>query len=135
MDARIFQEAIRSATVTYPIPFIFGILLLFSILCLSGSLIAHDSLEVLLAVLGSVSFASAIGLVGYAVCFKPELLRSERHILSMTMAQIIGDKDMDPATRERISHVVFDPADRLQSKGGDRPGDSRTDLNHGESDG
>ena len=31
MDARLFQEAIRSATVTYPIPFIFGVLLLFAL--------------------------------------------------------------------------------------------------------
>ena len=135
MDARIFQEAIRSATVTYPIPFIFGILLLFSILPLGGSLLAHDGLMVMLAILGSVSFASAITLVGYTVCFKPELLRSERHILSMTMAQIIGDKDMDPGTGERISHVVFDPGDRLQSKSGDRNGGGQSDTNQGESDG
>jgi hypothetical protein len=129
MDARILQEAIRSATVTYPIPFIFGILLLFAVLCLGGSLIASNGLLVLLAVLGTVSFCSAISLVGYAVCFKPELLRSEQHILSMTMAQIIGDKDMDPGTRSRLSHVVFDPGDRLRTKAGDRLENERSDLN------
>nr|WP_294550907.1 hypothetical protein [uncultured Rhodopila sp.] len=135
MDARIFQEAIRSATATYPIPFIFATLLLFAVLCLGGSLLAQGGLLILLAVLGTASFAAAIGLVGYAVGCKPELLRSERHILSMTMAQIIGDKEMDAGTRERISHVVFDPGERLRSKGEDPGTRGQPKLNDGESDG
>jgi hypothetical protein len=53
----------------------------------------------------------------------------------MTMAQIIGDKDMDPGTRERISHVVFDTGDRLRSKGEDSSARGQPKLNHGESDG
>jgi hypothetical protein len=135
MDARLFQEAIRSATVTYPIPFVFGILLLFAVLCFGGSLIAHDWLMVLLAVIGSLSAVSAIALVGYAAGFKPELLRSERHVLSMRIAHILGDKDMDAGTRERISHIVFDPGERLTPKSGDREEHNPPDLNQGEQDG
>jgi hypothetical protein len=64
MDARIFHEAIRSATVTYPIPFVFGVLLLFAVLCLGGSMAVTEWLRVLLAALGTGSAVSAVALVG-----------------------------------------------------------------------
>jgi hypothetical protein len=130
MDARLFQEAIRSATVTYPIPFIFGVLLLFSVLSLGGALVASDWPRILLAVLGSISFGSAITLVGYAVRCRPELLRSEQHVLRMTMAHMIGDRDMDAATRERLSHAISDPDDRPGPKGAD----SNIAMREGEDD-
>jgi hypothetical protein len=135
LDARLFQQAIRTATVTYPIPFVFSILLLFAVLCFGGSLTAHGGLLVLLATVGPVSAVSAIALVTYAACFKPELLRSERHVLSMTMAHILGDKGMDAGTREHLSHVVFDPGDRLTPKGGDLQDHGRPTLTKGENDG
>jgi hypothetical protein len=116
MDARVFQEAIRSATVTYPIPFIFGLLLLFALLCLGGSAMVKDWLHVLLGVLGGASFVSAISMVGYAIRFKPELLRSEEHVQKMTVANIIGDKEMDPAMREHLSRSFLDRGDRLRAK-------------------
>ncbi|MGD0430619.1 MAG: hypothetical protein ABSA58_05955 [Acetobacteraceae bacterium] len=116
MDARILHEAIRSATVTYPIPFVFGVLLLFAVLCLGGSMAASEWLRVLLAALGTGGFVSAVALVAYAIILKPETLRSEQHVLSMRMAQIIGDKDTDPAVRERLTHMVIDADDRPRSK-------------------
>jgi hypothetical protein len=133
-DARLFQQAIRTATVTYPIPFVFSILLLFALLCFGGSLIAHDGLLVLLATVGAVSAISAIALVTYAACFRPELLRSERHILTMTVAHILGDKDMDTKTREHLSHIVSDPGDRLTPKAGDRQDHGPSTLAKGEND-
>jgi Na+(H+)/acetate symporter ActP len=121
MDARILQEAIRSATVTYPIPFVFGVLLLFAVLCLGGSLITTDWLRILFAALGVVSALSAIAFVAFAITFRPETLRSEQHVLSMRMAQMIGDKDMDPALRERLSHLVVDADDRPRAKSAEPP--------------
>lgn len=133
MDTRVFQEAIRSATVTYPILFVFGVLLLFALLRLGGSMIAADWLRVLFAVLGSAATVSAIALVAYAIRFRPEMLRSERHVLSMRVAQMMGDKDMDPATRERLSHMVIDAEDRPRQKYPPRPKGhgSREDDTHG----
>jgi hypothetical protein len=117
MDARILQEAIRSATVTYPIPFVFGVLLLFAVLSLGGTMAASEWwVRVLLATLGTGGFVSAVALVAYAIILKPETLRSEQHVLSMRMAQIIGDKDTDPAVRERLTHMVIDAEDRPRSK-------------------
>jgi hypothetical protein len=37
-------------------------------------------------------------------------------MLSMTMAQMIGDKEMDPSLRDRLSHAVLDAEDRPRSK-------------------
>ncbi len=118
MDARVFQEAIRSATVTYPIPFIFGILLLFALLCLGGSALVDKSdwLHDLFAVMGAVSGVSAIGVAVYSVRFRPDLLRSEHHVLRMTVANIIGDKEMDPATRDNLSRTVLEPGGHLGPK-------------------
>ena len=116
MDARLFQHAIRSATVTYPIPFVFSMLVLFAVACFSGTLLAADWLRILFAVSGVTSMGSAIGLVAYAMIRRPEMLRSERHVLHMTMAQMIGDKEMDPVLRDRLSHAVLDADDRPRPK-------------------
>jgi hypothetical protein len=54
--------------------------------------------------------------VAYAITSRPETLRSEQHVLSMRIAQMIGDKDTDPAVRERLSHLVIDVEDRPRTK-------------------
>ncbi len=134
MDARLFQEAIRTATVTYPIPFVFSILLLFAVMCFGGSLLAQPGLMILLASVGSISTASAIVLVAYATLAKPELLRSERHVLSMRIAHIIGDKDMDPVTQDLINQAIVGPADALTPKSGGRRKRNQPDRNEGKND-
>ncbi len=113
MDARTFHEAIRSATVTYPIPFVFAVLLLFGILCLGASLLSSGAQCVFFSVLGAFC---AVVLVACAFAFKPELLRSEQHVLRMTMASIIGDRDMPPDTRERVSRAVLEAGGPLRPK-------------------
>ena len=112
MEARGFQQAIRTATPTYPIPFTFAASLLFAILCFGGSLRTDGALRWVLA--GTAVFATlgAFGLLGYAALFKNELLRSERHVLLMEISGVIGDSEMDPAARERVSHAVLDAVDR-----------------------
>ena len=116
MNTRLFQQAIRSATVTYPVPFIFGILLLFAVICFGGSILTSDWLRILLGIMGAGSGVSAIAIVVYAIMCKPELLRSEHHVQSMTIAQIIGDKDMDPAVRDHLSRTITYHADHLGPK-------------------
>jgi hypothetical protein len=135
MDARILQEAIRSATVTYPIPFVFGVLLLFAVLCLGGSLLTNDWLQILFAALGAASAVSAVSLVAFAIISRPEMLRSEHHVLSMRMAQMIGDKDMDPALRERLGQMVIDADDRPGPKSPERTAPNAGRANKGVSDG
>lgn len=80
METRGFQEAIRTATVTYPIPFAFAVLLLFALLCFGGSLLAEGALRWVLVGTALFSTVSSVGLLAYAVLFNTELLRSERHV-------------------------------------------------------
>jgi len=127
MDARVFQEAIRSATVSYPIPFVFGILLLFAVLCLGGSLLSSGWQCVFISALGGFCAVAAVALVACAFAFRPELLRSEQHVLRMTMASIIGDRDMPPDTRERVSRAVLEAGGPLRPKSaGQAPGRPET---------
>jgi hypothetical protein len=132
MDSRLFQEAIRSATVTYPIPFLFGILLLFAVLTLGGSIVVSDWLRILFAMVGTASFLSAIVLILYAVRSRPDLLRSEQHVLRMTMAHMIGDRDMDAATRERLGLMIVDPEDRPGPKNAQNGRDAQDENNNDE---
>jgi hypothetical protein len=59
---------------------------------------------------GTALFAtiSAVALLAYAAVFKTELLRSEKHVLMMTVSGIIGDSELDPAARERIGRAILD---------------------------
>jgi hypothetical protein len=116
MQTRGFQEAIRTATVTYPIPFAFAVLLLFALLGFGGSLVAAGVLRWLLAGTATFSALSAILLFGYALLWRPDLLRSERHVLMMQISGTIGDRDMDPAARERLSYAVLEIDDRRRPK-------------------
>ena len=131
MDARTFQEAIRSATVTYPIPFIFSILLLVTVLPASGVLLSTGWRSVFLAALSGFCAVAAVVLAGCAFALRPELLRSEPHVLRMTMASVIGDRDMPPDTGERVSHAVLEAAGPLRLKSADRGSGKQEDRSGG----
>ena len=115
-------------------PFIFGVLLLFAVLCSGGMLLSMGWRSAFLAVLGGFSATTAIALVACAFAFRPELLRSEQHVLKMTMASIIGDREMPPDARERVSHAVLEAGGPLRLKPSDHPTGSREtdgDVDHG----
>jgi hypothetical protein len=116
VEARLFQHAVSRTAPTYAVPYVFGVTLLFAILCLGGALIAADWMRILLAVLGSIAASFALSLMACAAIVRPEMLRSERHVERMSIARIIGDKEMDPAVRDRLSDTVFDDADQPRPK-------------------
>jgi hypothetical protein len=60
METRGFQEAIRTATVTYPISFAFAVLLLFALVCFGGSLLADGTLRWVLAGTGLFTTIDAV---------------------------------------------------------------------------
>lgn len=45
----------------------------------------------------------------------------------MTISSIIGDNEMDPMARERVSHAVLDVVERRTSKGTMHASDGRHD--------
>ncbi len=99
IDPRTFKEAIRTTTVSYPVPFIFGLLLLFSLMCFAGSLASAGGLKWLLAGTGLLSALIAFVSWGYALLRRPDLLRSEHHQQIVRLFDMIGDSEMDQATR------------------------------------
>ena len=111
IDPRSFREAIRTATVTYPVPFFVGVLLLFALLCFGGGLTVLGMLRWLLAGTAIVASASAIAAFGYALIRRPELLRSESHALLTRYFDVLGDRDMDAATRERVGNTILGVAE------------------------
>ncbi len=73
-------------------------------------------MRILLAVIGSFAALFAVGIMGYTVIARPEMLRSERHVERMLIAQMIGDKEMAPSLREQLSNAVLDAADQPRPK-------------------
>lgn len=116
IDPRSFREAIRTATVTYPVPFFVGILLLFALLCFGGSLAVVGALRWLLAGTAMVATASAIAAFGYALICQPDLLRSESHALLTRYFDVLGDRDMDATTRGRVTDTILGVAETRMPK-------------------
>jgi len=122
ISPRTFREAIRTTTVSYPVPFLSGIFLLFSLLCLVESIAADGGLRWLLAGTGVVGALAAFLAAGYALVRKPELLRSESYQERVLLINIIGDSEIDQATRaELIKRLPLERSRfRYDSEMGDR---------------
>lgn len=100
---RAFREAVRTVTVSYPIPFLAASAMTGGVVVLG--LYAATQLWPL-ALAGTLSVVSAIALAAYAVIWKPELLRSERHTLQQRLLDIIGDGDLNPEARMTIGKAL-----------------------------
>ena len=117
METRDFQQALRTATVTYPIPFMVGILLLFALLCFSASITTDGLHRWVLTATAIFVVVAALGLLIYTVCFRPDLLRSESHVLMMTLTNVMGDKTLHREQRARASDVLIDVLGQPRPKG------------------
>ena len=103
-----FREAIKTADVAHPIPFLFVVLLGFSISCFGVAAVAGDLLRWVVAGVGVISAASAIGMAIFAMIARPELLRSERHSLITRAIDVLGDSDTDPVIMESVERMVVE---------------------------
>ena len=103
MDPRLFQQAIRSATVTYSVPFLVAVFLLFGLLCLGGAIFVGDALRWVLAGLACLAVVVASFGALYGILVRPDLLRSEAHEFRMTVAEIVGDPDVDRGVRSELA--------------------------------
>jgi hypothetical protein len=77
--------------VSYPIPFLFAGLLIFSLITFAEASRLPAAMQRLLVGVGGTTWVFALVIVGYAVFSKPELLRSERHVVATTLLSILGD--------------------------------------------
>lgn len=135
METRGFQQALRTATVTYPIPFMVGILLLFALLCFGASVTTEGAHRWVLTITAVAVAIAALGILIYTVCVRPDLLRSESHVLMMTITNIMGDEAMNPEQRARMGHALLDALGQRRPKGSNtdetRPPNSRKEHDNG----
>lgn len=116
-----FREAIRTSTVSYPIPFMFAALLAFALACFGLATLSLDALRWVLAVIGALCTLGAVGLAAYAVVFREGLLRSERHSLAQRYIEALGDSDMDQAARDALSRTILGFVEETKPKKASRP--------------
>lgn len=105
-DQRAFREVVRTVTVDYPIPFLFASLLTFALGCFGLSAAAAAPISLLLAAAGVISTMSALVIVFYAILFRTDLLRSERHSLLTRAIDVMLDSDAPEAMRDRAGKIV-----------------------------
>ena len=92
MATKIFQEVVRTVTVSYPIPFMLACLLGFALGCFGLAAVAANPV-ISGIILGTGCLSALAGAVsaGYAVLRKPELLRSERFNLMSRYMDMYGE--------------------------------------------
>jgi hypothetical protein len=94
------REVISGRQISYPIP---NILVILCVLCLACLVVAVHSADATQTIaLASSALATAIAILVFAVVFRPELLRSERHEQTMRLIDIVGDPEMDQADRAKL---------------------------------
>ena len=135
MDTRSFREIVRTVTVSYPIPFLFALLIAPSavlangvvqggvlsyllrnqgigtgrqslLFCFTGAAVLQGPKSWVFAATGIVSFLVAVGIAIYAVMRKPDLLRSERYSLVNRYIDLLEDGDMDQTTRDAAAKTI-----------------------------
>jgi hypothetical protein len=111
-----FREIVRAVTTGYPIPFAFATFLAFALTCLGFATFGPDTLRWVLVGFGGFAFLGASALMAYAVLRKPDLLRSEHHVLAQRVLQIAEDSDLTVASLERIGKIVLDGQERSHKK-------------------
>jgi hypothetical protein len=111
-----FREAIRTATVAYPIPFIFAAALAFALASFGLATLFSDAVRWVVVLTGAAAALTALVLAAYAVIFREDLLRSERHSLVVRYIQALGDGDMDAATRAELRRTIIGFAEEKRPK-------------------
>ncbi len=107
IEPRSFQEATRTVTVSYPIPFLVATLLAFWLGCFGGAMATADALRWILTGSGALTTLAAVGLAAYAVLYKPDLLRSERYSLLNRYIELAGDNEMSTTGRAALDRTML----------------------------
>src|SRR4051812_41280078 len=106
MEPSGFREVVRTATVTYPIPFISALCFAFTALTLVLAIIADSPLRWVILAFGGVSMTFAGSLIAWTASRRPGLLRSERDQFAHRVLDLIGDSDLTPQTIDELGRLV-----------------------------
>lgn len=110
---RTFREAVRTVTVSYPIPFLVVAMMAGGIVML-GLYAATKAWP--LAFAGVISVVSPIALAAYAVVRRPDLLRSEKSVFQSRLIEIIEDGDLNPDAQIIIGEALASTLDPIVAK-------------------
>lgn len=106
---RTAREVISGRQISYPVPYILVILSVLCAVCLVISIFALDAVRVVALILACGAFGVAAAVLVVGIFVKPELLRSEHHQQTMRLIDIVGDSDMDRASRARVIQAMVEP--------------------------
>jgi hypothetical protein len=101
------REVISGRQISYPVPYILVILCVLCLACLIVAAHSADATQTIALVLACSAFVTAIAILVFAVVFRPELLRSERHEQTMRLIDIVGDPEMDQADRAKLGTALL----------------------------
>jgi len=103
---RTAREIISGRQISYPVPYILGILCAFSVACLIIAFFAADSVRVVALAAGLLALITAVAVTMFAIFVRPELLRSEHHEQVMRLIELVGDKETSPDLRDSVSQTL-----------------------------
>lgn len=115
------REVISGQHITYPVPYLLVILSALCLACLIAAMFAVGAVQTVALALSCAAFLVTMAIIAYALLFRPELLRSERHQQIMRVIDVVADSDMDQTTRTELLRRL--PLERPRGRPGTRMGD------------
>ncbi len=105
-DPGVVREIVRTARIEFPVPYICVVLVVLAMGGMGLASFQSTPLSWFSEGLGLLSGIAAIALPLYAAVRKPELLRSERHIMVSQAFTVLLDKDITQEARTQIGKIV-----------------------------
>ena len=99
IDPRFLVQATRSVSVSYPIPFLFVTLLVFAIICLSGTALTEGLSQIAFVIARALSGLFAVLVLCYGLFVRTDLLRSEHHQVQTRLLDLAADKESPSVIR------------------------------------
>lgn len=101
-----FREIARTVRIEYPIPYICVALGALALACFALTIVVPPAISWLVAGMGAMALLGAVGLPVYAMVYRPELLRSERHSLMTRAFDVMLDKGATQDARSKAGQIV-----------------------------
>ena len=115
ISPQMMRAALGETRASYPVPFLAGTLCgsALIVLILAGVSLPEGSAGFWAFVaIASVLFGCAVGMVGYALLRRPELLRDERTVIVERAIELYGNDEIGDMVDKRIAHTVDRYLDR-----------------------
>jgi hypothetical protein len=102
-----FREVARSVSSSYQTTLVVALLLVFGLVCFGMSAAPSPLSATVVVTDGAMSSLAALGIVVYALFFKPELIRSERFQLTARALDMLEDSEVPENSQASIERLVL----------------------------